>query len=176
MFYKRPALSLAEHEAVLHNIISRLEINRYPLEDIKLDSACQSGIQSFWLPCTNKKHQEWAFFIQKGTKTADIRKYGIDPELYSRTVAVPDQQASPLGTSKRLPPAREEIDKITEMFRFLSEDRHVPFLRVGLKLYDKGLPIVDVERELQAILPSDPKKKRWVKDAIRSIKVYRRLK
>jgi hypothetical protein len=92
MFYKRPALSLAEHEAVLHNIISRLEVNGYSPEEIKLDSACQSGIQSFWLPCTNKKHQDWAFFIQKGTKTADIRKYGIDPELYSRTVAVPDQE------------------------------------------------------------------------------------
>lgn len=176
MFYKRPALSLAEHEAVLHNIISRLEINRYPLEDIKLDSACQSGIQSFWLPCTNKKHQEWAFFIQKGTKTADIRKYGIDPELYSRTVAVPDQQEHSSSTRKRLPPTREEIDKITETVRNLREDRHTPFFLAGLRLYDKGLPIVDVERELQAILPSDPKKKRWVKDAIRSIKGYRRLK
>ena len=48
LFYKRPATTLQQHEAVYDAIVSRLEENGYTAKSAKLDPACRSGVQSFY--------------------------------------------------------------------------------------------------------------------------------
>ena len=62
MFYKRPATTIDQHKAILASVVRRLEQNGFSANSAKLDPNCKSGIQSFYLPCTNKAHETWAFF------------------------------------------------------------------------------------------------------------------
>ena len=82
--YKKPARSIAEHEAVYNSIVERLEGEGFTVKDMCLDTQCKTGIQSFFMPCTNQAHPDYAFFRAHGTKTRDIERYGIDPSTYSR--------------------------------------------------------------------------------------------
>ena len=80
--YKKPARSIAEHEAVYNSIVSRLESEGFTVKEMCLDTQCKTGIQSFFMPCTNQAHPDYAFFRAHGTKTRDIERYGIDPSTY----------------------------------------------------------------------------------------------
>ena len=85
MFYKRPATTIDQHKAILASIVHRLEQNGFSADSAKLDPNCKSGIQSFYLPCTNKAHETWAFFEKYGTKTRDLERCAIDPADYEAT-------------------------------------------------------------------------------------------
>ena len=50
-----------------------------------MDRNCRSGVQSFYMPGTNRHHQDWAFFKTFGTKTRELAQYGIDPTMYWKT-------------------------------------------------------------------------------------------
>ena len=80
--YKKPALSIAAHEAVYNSIVERLEGEGFTVDGMKLDTGCKSGVLSFYMPCTNRAHPDYAFFRAHGTKTRDIDRYGIDPSTY----------------------------------------------------------------------------------------------
>ena len=56
--YKKPARSIAEHEAVYKSIVERLEGEGFTVEGMKLDTQCKTGIQSFYMPCTNLAHPD----------------------------------------------------------------------------------------------------------------------
>jgi hypothetical protein len=60
-----------EHEAVYNSIVSRLEDEGFTLEGMKLDKGCKSGVLSFYMPCTNHAHPDYAFFRTHGTKIRD---------------------------------------------------------------------------------------------------------
>ena len=90
LFYKRPAMSLFQHKAVLESVVARLEKHGYSKQSAKLDPACWSGVQSFYWPCTNRDHQEWAFFRTHGTKGSDIERCAIDPVLFGITYIQPN--------------------------------------------------------------------------------------
>jgi hypothetical protein len=112
LFYKRPATTLQEHEAVYDAIVSRLEENGYSAKSAKLDPACRSGVQSFYLPCTNRVHQEWAFFETRGTKTRDLERCAIDPVMFGKTAmpVVPRLAGNSIVVTKATP---EKIDAAT---------------------------------------------------------------
>ena len=61
----------------------------YPIEEMGIDLSCRSGVQSFYIPCTNRAYPDHAFFEQYGTETRDIARYGIDPSSYEKTAPVP---------------------------------------------------------------------------------------
>jgi hypothetical protein len=79
MFYKQAATSLEQHKAVYAAIVARLEEHGFTAEAAKLDPQCKSGVQSFYLPCTNEDHPKWAFFTARGTKTQELERCAIDP-------------------------------------------------------------------------------------------------
>ncbi len=83
--FKKPARSINEHKAVLNSIVSRLESEGFSEEDMGLDRQCKSGVQSFYLPCTNRAHPDYAFFRTHGMKTRDIERHGIEPSTYWKT-------------------------------------------------------------------------------------------
>ena len=46
--YKKPALSIGEHKAVLNSIVARLESEGFSEKEMGLDRQCKSGVQSFY--------------------------------------------------------------------------------------------------------------------------------
>ena len=79
--YLHAATSIAAHKAAYAYVARRLRNYGHSEQSAKLDSACKSGIQSFWMPCTNREFPEWAFFRTYGTKTVQLAKCAIDPQL-----------------------------------------------------------------------------------------------
>jgi hypothetical protein len=89
MFFKTPARSLGAYQAVFDSVIARIVEEGYPIEEMGIDLSCRSGVQSFYIPCTNRAYPDHAFFEQYGTETRDIARYGIDPSSYEKTAPVP---------------------------------------------------------------------------------------
>jgi hypothetical protein len=89
MFFKTPARSLAAYQAVFDSVIARIVEQGYSIEEMGIDLSCRSGVQSFYIPCTNRAYPDHAFFEQYGTETRDIARYGIDPSGYEKTAPVP---------------------------------------------------------------------------------------
>ena len=99
----------------------------YTAEEAKLDAQCRSGVQSFWMPCTNKLHQDQALFVLRGTRTREILKYGITPNNYVRTqasVPLPD-----LPTSDQRSTDRREVDRMIAELQSMTEGRHTLFFQ-----------------------------------------------
>jgi hypothetical protein len=91
LFFKTPARSLAAYQAVFDSVIARIVEEGYPIEEMGIDLSCRSGVQSFYIPCTNRAHPDYAFLEQYGTETRDISRYGIDPSSYEKTAPVPSK-------------------------------------------------------------------------------------
>ena len=88
LFFKTPARSLGAYQAVFDSVIARIVEEGYPIEEMGIDLSCRSGVQSFYIPCTNRAYPDHAFFEQYGTQTRDIARYGTDPSSYEKTVPV----------------------------------------------------------------------------------------
>ena len=106
MFYKQPATTLEQHRAVYDLVLARLGESGYSASDAKLDHACRSGVQSFYLPCTNKKHPEQAIFRTFGVKSRDLERCAIDPvevakDASARTMPVSRISADMIRSSLR---------------------------------------------------------------------------
>ena len=173
LFYKRPAMSLFQHKAVLESVVARLEKHGYSKQSAKLDPACWSGVQSFYVPCTNRDHQEWAFFRTHGTKGRDIERCAFDPVLSGITYIHPNPVlAAPLKPVIVSSVSREQIDAATAQLRSLTEDRHQPIFDTALALCRLGLSSTEVESELVFAVGSDSRMRRKVSDAMKSLERY----
>jgi hypothetical protein len=168
--YKKPALSIAEHEAVYNSIVERLESEGFTVKGMKLDKGCKSGVQSFFMPCTNQAHRDYAFFRTHGTKTRDLERYGIDPSTYLRT-AKPEKRRTRRPYSGDVPEhLSPELQEMKATLKRMKEGRHYPLYEFarGLAFHFKGDRAL-VERHLYDVAGTDPKMKRKVKDCMNSL-------
>lgn len=175
MFYKQPAHSIEEHHAVYDSIVNRLEQNGFTEDSSKLDRSCRNGNQSFWVPCINRLHPEYAYFKQFGTKTRDIERFAIDPEIYARTALKPISESNVVNISERHTPSKEvnplQIEEIKDKVKRMSEKRHTPFFSTGVQLLKLGLSYSEVEMHLKDIERFIGKEKfHWTRDAMKSYK------
>jgi hypothetical protein len=173
LFYKRPATTLQEHEAVYDAIVSRLEENGYSAKSAKLDPACRSGVQSFYLPCTNRVHQEWAFFETRGTKTRDLERCAIDPVMFGKTAmpVVPRLAGNSIVVTKATP---EKIDAATATLRSMTEGRNHEMFMTGLNLSRLGLSPNEIATDLNATVGTQPHMRKKIPGVIKSLRGYGR--
>ncbi len=172
--YKKPAKSIDEHKAVLNSVIARLKDEGFSTADMGLDPQCKSGIQSFYLPCTNRSCPDYAFFRTHGTNTRDIEQYGIDPSTYWKT-AKPERARMPRKSysdeiTVELSP---ELSERKSTLMAMTENRHYPFFMFGLRLashFKKDRSMV--ERHLQDVARTDRKMSKWMKDVLKSLEKY----
>ena len=172
LFYKKPAMSIEEHEAVYDSIAKRLADNGYSAEEAKLDPQCRSGVQSFWMPCTNKLHQDQALFILKGNKTRDILKYGIAPGDYLKTRPSSPVSLRP-GLDRRSSADRREVDHMIGELQAMKEGRHALFFQIALELHRRGMSLSEVDAELRLAANGDRKLMKKISGCIRSLKTGR---
>jgi hypothetical protein len=168
LFYKKPANSIEERWAVYDAIATRLADSGYSAEATKLDPQCRSGVQSFWMPCTNKRHQDHARFILRGTKTREILRHGIDPNDYLKTKA--SASTIPLKPPDRRSTDRREVEGMIAQLQGMSEDRHSLVFDIGLTFQRMGMSLVEIEQELKLAANGDRKLLKKIKGCIRSLK------
>lgn len=171
VFYKRSAVSLAQHEAVFDEIAQRIEAFS-PASG--LDHICRSGVQSFYLPGTNRNHPHAVFFRCYGCKQRDLARYAIDPAHYATLASSSETAAStpPLRLTN-IPQAK--IDEVTARLRAMTEGRHAEAFKVGYRLANLGLHEADVDAVLREVVGPEPHMQRKVPYILRSLRKYGRL-
>jgi hypothetical protein len=178
MFYKRPAQSIAEHKAVYDNIVWRLSDNGYSPDKSGLDRQCRTGVQSFFMPCTNRSHPDRRFFAIYGIEhKGDLLRLAIDPADYARTTAVSDEVAvesvEELDTAADV--SRTKIEAIVAPLRLMTEGRRRPIFDTANQLAKLGLSASRTKSELMAVVGHVPHLQRHVKESIESLIRYCRL-
>ena len=142
LFYKKPAKSIIEHKAVYLDVSKRLEEEGFTEESSGLDDKCKTGVQSFFVPCTNAEYPDQAFFICRNTKTEHIRNFGLDPEQLAKTrrVEEPRERYVPAKSDHVL--SAEQVEALVAPVRAMSQDRHGPMFILARALQrgslDKG--------------------------------------
>jgi Type III restriction enzyme, res subunit len=171
LFYKKPTLSISDHHDMFDAIVERLADAGFSKEAAQLDPACRSGVQSYFMPCTNRHFPESAFFRCHGLKTRQLERYALDPARVKNI---------PLGLEHVTPNvsfisevSREAIDAATATVRGKTSGRHTPFFMAGLHLAHLGLPKALVEAELYSVAGGEAKMRSKVLGVISSIDKYK---
>lgn len=173
IFYRRQAQSIEEHRAVFDGIVRRLEEEGFNTTGMGLDVASATGVQSFYVPCTNRSYPEMAFFESHGV-TARALASAVDPSLYARTkLASKSERRTWLQSSSSWSPP--DLEPILSSLRGLTSDRHKPLFAAATKLSRAGLSPCEIEAVLIGVLGEEPKIKKKIRDANRSISKYRMI-
>lgn len=176
MFFKEPAESISEYEAVYDSIEQRLS---GIFKNSGLDRASRSPIQSYYAPCINREHPEMAYFKTHQCEKRDIDRYGIVPSNYLRTAIHPSEKNiivpidSNVSERKQLTPEQQEdaIRDIEHTVTSLSSGRHSQFFNAAVRLARLGLSIDEVEQILIRLESTIGKTaKKWAKNAINTLK------
>lgn len=176
MPFKRPVTSIDVFESIYDSVAKRLEDAGYSREATKLDINCRKPTQSWYLPCTNRAHKEQAFIRTFGIQTREFERYAIEPAAYE--FALPHSKPQPHAqvTHSRVATnvsreARQHVNAEKQRLKSMRCSRHRPFFKLGVLMHRKyGFPLYEVESELFEVAGNDPKMKKWVRDAMRSLK------
>jgi hypothetical protein len=176
LFFKQAAISIEEYRAVFDAIDAKLK-ERF--EKSGLDKASRSPVQSYFMPCTNREHQDWYYFKSYGTSKRGIERHGIVPSTYLKTALIETKKAmvvslDSLGGDKRTIDG-QKIEEIKNRVKEMLENRHLPFFNAAVELKGMGLTLNEVEQHLVEIEAHIGKTtEQWTKYAIESIQRYRK--
>ena len=175
-FYQRPAQSIEDHKAVYDYVVKRLGEWGHTEGSSELDPVCKSGVQSFWIPSTNRAHPEFAFFRTYGTKTRDLERCAIDPKLCPReaeypktTISHPSEPAIKVGFLDKAEVIERELGTMTS-------GRHHLFFRFGVVLARAGLARDEIQARLFGCAGQEPKMRKKVPDVLKSLEKYGSIK
>ena len=171
-FYLHPARSIEEHQAVYEYILRRLEECGYTEKSSQLDPACKSGVQSFWIPCTNRAYPKSAFFSTYGTRTRDLERCAIDPRMCLREPKVLQPKRGEIWDGTIQTDLLGEIESAETKLRGMKEGRHRPFFDYGVLLARAGLGRHEIELKLGEIAGLERTMRRKIPDILRSLSKY----
>ena len=168
VFFREPARSVEEHKAVFDTIVRRLEEERFSRDRMELDDC--SGVQSFYIPCTNRAHPEMAFFESHGVTARDLTK-AISPKLCMKTAIQNEPWRLFSGIADVLP-SPSAIEEVLSPYRGMKEDRHKPIFDACRRLRLLGLSHAEIEARITQTFGSEPKVMKKTKNDLRSIDRY----
>jgi hypothetical protein len=182
--FKR-ATDLEGLRAVYEAIEQRLKEDGYPREATKLDPRYLSGIQSSYLPCTNRAHPKSAFFESYGLdRTRNFVEYGIDPEKYRKTrptesvgfqTEVEGADDFSDGGSHLQEHHRKRAEECENTLRGMTSGRHTLFYQLAVHLALSGLSEGEVKWRLSSVAGSELKMRLKIRGAIASLHRYGHL-
>jgi hypothetical protein len=173
MFYQRPVTSIVEHRSVFDWIEEVLDNAGYPSEVSGLDQGCRSGNQSFYMPCTNRKYPDQAFFEAHWTKSCELAKYAIDPDdcvaFYPPMPVTHVRQPLAMTSSQ---PSCVEIERILGEVRDAPDGRNNLGFVAICRLSRMGLDHGRIEMEYTARFNRDKKMMNRLKGYMKSLPKY----
>lgn len=138
VFYKREAVSLAQHQAAIQDVVTQLEDAGLATRE-SLDRQSMSGVQSFYMPCANFDHQEAAFFECFNTKSAEIARHGLDPQTLVAYAKKPEFKQRSFKLQVRQEIDWKAVESEVAKVRAMTEDRHHILFDLTHKLRKMGL-------------------------------------
>lgn len=174
LFYQKPAQSIEDHKASYHYVVRRLEEWGHTEESAKLDSACKSGNQSFWIPSINRAHPDFAFFREWGIKTRDLERCAIDPLACPREVT--NVESSAVGPLSEPAIKKRFLEKAAVMeaeLATMTTGRHHLFFQFGVYLAKGGLPKYEIESRLLVCAGQETKMRKKIRGILKSLEKYR---
>ena len=178
MFYKMPVKSIEQHQTVFDEIVRTIENHGYNPKTCGLDRGCRTGIQSFYLPCINRKYQDYSFFKKIGLRNIkNINKYGIDVDLIYKTRNKYCNSTNYINTEMHFiseDNINEKIISIINKVKAMNENRHIPFYIAALELLKLGLSLSEIEYYCYDIAGSEKKMKKKVPGIMNSLKQVQR--
>ena len=183
VFFKKPAATVAQHKASFDFIEAKLRHAGWCIDQCKVDRAGRSPVQSFYMPCTNRNHQDYSFFEAHNSRAREIAQYGLDPEElavlldeHSGTNWAGVIDAIAAVDEFEFPQAL--IDQATAEVEILPDGRNKLFFRVAVQLaklrhQGKRLSTDAIERILMQTKGSEQKdRRRKVNSHMRSLRRY----
>jgi hypothetical protein len=173
LFFKSPARSIAEYQAVFDSVILRIVEGGYPVAEMGIDMTSRSGVQPYYIPCTNRAHPGHAFFEQYGTETRDIGRYGIAPSTYLKTAQATQILERARHSSIAVDGLSPELSDMKKKLMGMAEGRHALFFDYACKTAIHFKDEAKVAAELYDVAGSDAKLRGKVKPALNSLRKYR---
>ena len=173
LFFKTPARSLAAYQAVFDAVIARIVADGYPTAEMGIDMTSRSGVQPFYIPCTNRAYPDHAFFEHYGTDSRDILRHGIDPSSYFKTAPTrPTLERTKQSSINIAASLSSELFDMKRKIMAMSEGRHALFFDFACKTAIHFKDEAKVAAELYEVAGSDPKLRVKVKPALNSLRKY----
>lgn len=172
LFFKRPAESIEQMQAVYNGVLGRLEEHGFSRLDAKLDNC--SGVQSFYLPCTNRHHSQMAFFESYGMTSRELNRT-IDPSEFGKTCVTADTRIAKCGRSAVGAGSLAFIDAAVAPLVGKTQDRHASIMSAAAKLARHGLTEPDIAAALREVLGNDRKMRKKIHDCLKSLRSYGQL-
>lgn len=171
--YRRPAKCISEHQAVFDGIVARLEQAGFSQPSAKLDPTCRSGVQSFYLPCTNRAYPDWAFFEAFGMDRREFARHAINPQFIAKLCPL-IQRNEPIAIANDTFTSRDQIAVITGPLLGMTEDRHNAIHKCVFQLKARGLS--DVQVRVNLPYAYEPHMRKKVSDSLKSWGKKQRLR
>jgi len=132
VLYQYPAESIKEHQAAYDYIEYKLDTAGWPPAMSGLDKVSRTGVQSFYLPCTNRMEPDWAMFQVHNTKSEEIRSYGLIPALIPQVAVHSGFVGDSLAEYGDIP--HHLIEEAVAPVKGMTSGRHTEFFRTGIRL------------------------------------------
>ncbi len=175
--YKRPVRSVEEHEAVFDAFEAIFEAAGYNRDGSGLDRSSRSGIQSFYLPCTNRNSPELAFFEVYGMdRQRDFDRYAVDPRIYGATGHVETRPNLKCGsvaaaTDQVLDRDRNArvIQEVYDEYGHMTTGRHTAVLSAANKLVTAVSDEIELEQSLVDVFGNEPHMLKKIGDVVKKL-------
>jgi hypothetical protein len=174
MPFKLSAMSIDEFQAVHDAIIDKVVECGYEREALGLDKQCRSGVQSYYVPCINRVHPEYAFFRAYGMRPSEFEQYAIQPQGYLLSRALPVERGR-LWVNREKELTHEEIAEINRMgaeIKGMAEGRHDLLWKLATKMRSAGMNRDEICRRVFEVAGQDKKMRKKAKDVMVSLKEY----
>ena len=158
MFFQQPARTVDQYKACFDYVVRRLAKAGFPSQTSGLDRNSRKPIQSYYLPATNRAHQEWAFFVNYETKTKELERYAIDPQKIWATQPTKVQVCEPKMTisTASQQKARGAADALKVLIMGKDEGRNDDQYLLAVELKKSGASDARIEEEIRECLGPGP--------------------
>jgi len=176
----RPVTSIDDYKAVFDNVLARLVHHGYTMESMALDSKSRSPVQSYFMPCTNRDHKEYAYFKAYGFDSKrKLKQCSLNVDSILRTALKPVKK----DVVVQVDFTKKHVDKDLKIANAKRKYLQVPkdkglrnsaFFDVGLSLANY-LSFYEIEQILIELAGNDKKMQKRVQGVIKSITNYRKV-
>jgi hypothetical protein len=171
MFFKKPARTVTEYNSCFDYVERRLTKAGFAPSTSGMDSNSRSPAQSYYLPGTNRKFPDHAFFENYGTKTKELERYALDPHAINgsqriKPIYVPFAAPSDFEMSERAQNMKAELAS-------LSEGRHRKQYLFAIELRTLGATDMEIRQQLRECLGTESRMLKKIEGTIKSLNMPR---
>ena len=176
----KPVTSIDDYQAIFDSVLSRLSYQGYTMGSMALDSSSYSPVQSYFMPCTNRDHKEYAYFKAHGFDSArTLKQRSLNVDSILRTALKPVESNVVIQVDfkkKQIDIDAKVADAKRKYLQVLKGEgkRNSAFFDVGISLANY-LDFYEIEQILNELAGNDKKMQKRIQGVIKSITNYKKV-